>query len=94
MEYVVGCLKCDHEQVCEDCTLFKCEVCGECEVSIKGRACDCGSGELRSEQCDGRNIFLYYYCSKCESGKRSKYRPEIFEYYNENDVCEQIEDDY
>jgi hypothetical protein len=43
---------------------------------------------------DGRGIPLCRVCEHCRDEKLSKYRPEILEYYDESDVCEQIEDDY
>ena len=39
---------------------------------------------------DARGIFLCYVCAKCESAKRSRYRPEILTGYDETDVDEPI----
>jgi hypothetical protein len=55
------------------------------------RECNCGSGESREPQYDGRGIFLTYTCEKCHKEKMSRYRPEILEYYTQDDVDERIE---
>jgi len=43
---------------------------------------------------DGRGIPLCRVCDTCRKVKLSKYRPEILQYYTEQDVDEQIEADY
>ena len=40
--------------------------------------CGCGSGQYREALYDARGIFCCYYCSACETIKRSKYRADIF----------------
>lgn len=47
--------------------------------SRPSRECVCGSGETRHALHDARGIFCTYVCDKCETEKRAKYRPEIFE---------------
>ncbi len=42
---------------------------------------------------DGQGIYLTRVCDTCESEKMNKYNPVILEYYDENDVDEQIEPD-
>lgn len=62
-------------------------------IDITGKSCNCGSGLLREELLDARGIFCGYVCSKCESEKKSHYRPEIFS--DSGYECdEQIGDDY
>tara|TARA_R110000824_G_scaffold148242_3_gene317870 strand:+ start:55425 stop:56348 length:924 start_codon:yes stop_codon:yes gene_type:complete len=46
--------------------------------SMPSKHCDCGSGLPREEKYDARNIFVFYYCHRCEEVKKSKYRSEIF----------------
>jgi len=55
--------------------------------------CRCGSTEERHKLLDGRGIFIDYVCDECEDETRAKYRPEIFEYYTQDDVDEPIEPD-
>lgn len=44
---------------------------------------------------DGRGIPLCRVCDDCEKEKLGRYRPEILNHYDENDVDEPIEaDDY
>ena len=43
---------------------------------------------------DGRGIPLCRVCDTCRKAKLSKYRPEILQYYTEQDVDERIEADY
>lgn len=40
--------------------------------------CPCRSGEYREELVDARGIFCTFYCVKCETEKKARYRPEIF----------------
>lgn len=55
----------------------------------------CINGTVSSEPSwwakDGRGIPLCRVCHDCEEMKLSKYRPEILEWYSENDVDESIE---
>ena len=55
------------------------------------RTCNCGSGLPRYDLNDARGIFCGYVCARCEVGRASKFRPEIF---TEHDYAtnEQIED--
>jgi hypothetical protein len=43
---------------------------------------------------DAQGIPLCKVCSKCREQKLSRYRPEILEGYDQNDVNEDIEPDY
>jgi len=52
--------------------------------------CPCGSGEYPTAQHDGYGIFLCYTCSKCETEKMKRWRPDIHERYQ---CDEPIEDD-
>ena len=55
--------------------------------------CTCGSGIEGRELYDGRGIYCGITCSSCR--REDKYRPEIMNRsYDENDVNEQIEEDY
>jgi len=56
--------------------------------------CPCGSGLWSEMQYDGRNIPLCRTCSKCHTEQMKKYNPIILEYYTQEDVDEQIEEDY
>ena len=57
--------------------------------------CPCDSGKEAYAQFDGRGIFLCYTCDDCHKEKMSRYRPEILDYYTQDDVCEPIEpEDY
>jgi hypothetical protein len=42
---------------------------------------------------DGRGIPLTYVCSTCQQEKLAKYRPEILEFYTQEDVDEPIEEE-
>lgn len=55
--------------------------------------CPCGSNEWPEPQFDGRGIYLCLTCSKCHKQKMSKYRQDILDYYDQNDVDEPIEPD-
>ena len=55
------------------------------------KLCRCNSGLPREALLDGRGIFLDYVCPKCVNVVKAKYRPEIFEYYTQEDVDEPIE---
>jgi hypothetical protein len=56
--------------------------------------CPCGSGEWPEMQYDGRGIELCYTCEKCHKERMRRWRPDILEYYTQEDVDEQIEEDY
>ena len=43
---------------------------------------------------DGQGIPLCRVCGRCEAEKEKKYRPEILRPYSQEDVDEQIDDDY
>jgi len=43
------------------------------------RTCHCGSGLESYELLDARGIYCGRVCETCESGVRSRYRPDIFE---------------
>lgn len=58
------------------------------------RPCPCGSGEDSQWQLDGRGIALCRTCKKCHEVQMKKYNPTILEYYTQDDVDEQIEEDY
>jgi hypothetical protein len=63
------------------------------DYEMNPKPCDCGSGEERELQYDGRGIPLCYTCRQCHKKKMSQYRPEILGYYTQADVDEQIEED-
>jgi hypothetical protein len=50
----------------------------------------CEKGERRSLY-DARGIFCAYVCDKCETEKRARYRPEIFE--DSNYACDEAIDE-
>ena len=50
----------------------------------------CEKGERRSLY-DARGIFCTYVCDKCETEKRARYRPEIFE--DSNYACDEAIDE-
>lgn len=55
------------------------------------KPCPCGSGHIRFPLIDARGIFCCFVCPDCESAKRAKYRPEIFEdsrYHADEDISE------
>jgi hypothetical protein len=56
------------------------------------KLCHCGSGKERELQYDGRGIPLCYTCEDCHDEKMKGYRPEILEYYTQDDVDEPIEE--
>ena len=56
--------------------------------------CTCGSGLYGEPQYDGRGIYLCKTCEKCHKEKMSRYNPVILGYYTQEDVDEQIEEDY
>lgn len=58
------------------------------------RPCPCGSGHPSEWQTDGRGIPLTRTCDVCHDAAMSRYRPEILEYYTQDDVDEPIEEDY
>ena len=55
----------------------------------------CKGGEWSTEPSwwvnDGRGIPLARVCDRCKSEKLKQYRPDIMRWYDESDVCEQIE---
>lgn len=55
--------------------------------------CPCGSGEGSQWQLDGRGIPLCRTCPKCHDATMKRYNPVILEYYTQDDVDEQIEED-
>jgi hypothetical protein len=57
------------------------------------RPCPCGSGKDSAWQMDGRGIPLCRTCEDCHDKAMSRYRPEILEYYTQDDVDEPIEED-
>jgi len=58
------------------------------------RPCPCGSGEESWWEFDARGIPLDRVCDKCVEKKLARYRPEILTGYTQEDVDEQIEEDY
>lgn len=58
------------------------------------RPCPCGSGKDSQWQLDGRGIPLCRTCVKCHEVQMKKYNPAILDYYTQEDVDEQIEEDY
>lgn len=58
------------------------------------RECSCGSGKPSEWQNDGRGIPLCRTCADCHDEKMKRYNPVILEYYTQEDVDEQIEEDY
>jgi hypothetical protein len=55
------------------------------------KTCDCGSGKESWWAKDGQGIPLCRVCEDCEKKKLGKYRPEILEYYTQEDVDEPID---
>ena len=53
--------------------------------------CNCGSGNIRYPIYDGYGIFLSYVCETCEADVTAKYRPDIMERYECDEV---IDEDY
>ena len=55
------------------------------------RKCKCGSGKTPSWRYDARGIPLDKRCSECWPEARKKYRREILDGYDQDDVDEPIE---
>ena len=49
--------------------------------------------DLRWPEYDARGIFLCYVCDACRKAKLSRYRPEIFTGYSQEDTDEPIYDE-
>jgi hypothetical protein len=58
------------------------------------KPCPCGSGKPSEWQLDGRGIELCRTCADCHEKQMARYNPAILEYYTQEDVDEQIEEDY
>ena len=56
------------------------------------RDCGCGSGECREARYDGYGIFLTYVCGACEADKMSRFREDIDERYDTDDVIDEDPD--
>jgi hypothetical protein len=52
------------------------------------RECPCGSGLQRHELLDGYGIFLTFVCTRCRQEKLARFRPDIFEPYETDEVIE------
>ena len=100
MKIYVRCSNCDQDREFDDLGAFKCECGCETFLQVPGPEvpekdkCSCGSGYGSYWENDGRGIPLCKVCVSCREEKLSKYNPVILGYYDENDVDEQIEDDY
>ena len=59
---------------------------------MNDKTCPCGSGEPREAQFDGYGIFLTYTCPRCERAKLARFRPDIFERYETDEVIDDEEE--
>jgi len=53
--------------------------------------CNCGSGQYKYALYDGYGIFLTYVCDKCEDERRKKFRLDIMEQYDHDELLEENE---